>query len=234
MALVTGATGGIGAATVSILSECGANVAATSRSKSLIKETSSIFPIEANFSYEKDAKHAIEQTLDRFGKIDYVAHCAGAVGSGRLDQTSLKDWNRLLEINLTSTFLLCKEIYQPLKKTKGSLVLISSVNGTHGGSEVSGIAYATSKAGINNITRYLAKEWAKDQIRVNCVSPGPVDTPMLDRLTAEQHAYAKASTLLGKYSTAEECAGLIAFLFSPWSASITGTIKNISAGIVLD
>ena len=84
------------------------------------------------------------------------------------------------------------------------------------------------------MTRYLAKEWAKDNIRVNCVSPGPVDTPMLDRLTLEQHKNAKAATLLGRYSTAEECAGLIVFLCSPWAQSMTGTIENISSGIVLD
>ncbi len=238
VALVTGATGGIGEATVRLLLECNAKVIATGRSPSklntIFKNENDVFPIKANFSKEKEAKAAINSSIDQFEKIDYVIHCAGAVGSGCLSDTSLDEWYKILDINLTSAFLLCREAYPILKKTSGSVVLLSSINGTHGGSNVSGPVYAISKAGINNMTRYLAKEWAKDNIRVNCVSPGPVDTPMLDRLTLEQHKNAKAATLLGKYSTAEECAGLIVFLCSPWAQSMTGTIENISSGIVLD
>ncbi|MBL42669.1 MAG: hypothetical protein CMM49_08435 [Rhodospirillaceae bacterium] len=238
VALVTGATGGIGEATVRLLLECNAKVIATGRSPSklnaIFKNENDVFPIKANFSKEKEAKAAINRSIDQFEKIDYVIHCAGAVGSGCLSDTSLDEWYKILDINLTSAFLLCREAYPILKKTSGSVVLLSSINGTHGGSNVSGPVYAISKAGINNMTRYLAKEWAKDNIRVNCVSPGPVDTPMLDRLTLEQHKNAKAATLLGKYSTAEECAGLIVFLCSPWAQSMTGTIENISSGIVLD
>ncbi len=238
VALVTGATGGIGEATVRLLLECNAKVIATGRSPSklntIFKNENDVFPIKANFSKEKEAKAAINSSIDQFEKIDYVIHCAGAVGSGCLSDTSLDEWYKILDINLTSAFLLCREAYPILKKTSGSVVLLSSINGTHGGSNVSGPVYAISKAGINNMTRYLAKEWAKDNIRVNCVSPGPVDTPMLDRLTLEQHKNAKAATLLGKYSTAEECAGLIVFLCSPWAQSMTGTIENISSVIVLD
>ncbi len=238
VALITGATGGIGKATVKLFLECNANVVATGRSieklHSLYKNDQNVFSIEANFSNENDTKSAIKQTVKKFNRIDYVVHCAGAVGGGLLAETSLEKWYELLDINLTSAFLLCRESYPSLKKTSGSLVLLSSVNGSHGGSSVSGPAYAIAKAGINNMTRYLAKEWSKDNIRVNCVSPGPVDTPMLNRLTAEQHKSAKAATLLGRYSTADECAGLIVFLCSPWANSMTGTIENISSGIILD
>ena len=85
-----------------------------------------------------------------------------------------------------------------------------------------------------NLTRYCAKEWAPDGIRVNAISPGPVDTPMLDRLSADQHAGLKAALPLGKYATADECAGAVLFLCSPHAASMTGTIMNISSGLVLD
>lgn len=238
VALITGATGGIGQATVKLFLDCNAEVITTGRSigklNAIYKNQKKVHCIEADFSSEEDAKSAIKESLKKYSKIDFVVHCAGAVGNGSFANTTLKEWHKLLNINLTSAFLLSREVYPALKKTSGSLVLVSSVNGSHGGSSVSGPVYAISKAGINNMTRYLAKEWSKDKIRVNCVSPGPVDTPMLERLTDEQHQKAKDSTLLGRYSTAEECAGLITFLCSPWAESMTGTIENISAGIILD
>jgi len=238
VALITGATGGIGKATSKLFLKCNAKVVATGRSldrlNALFKNDKNVFSIEADFSIESEAKSAIFQAVNKFSRIDYVIHCAGAVGKGTFSDTSLKEWYEILDINLTSAFLLCRESYPALKKTSGSLVLLSSVNGSHGGSSVSGPVYAISKAGINNMTRYLAKEWSKDNIRVNCVSPGPVNTPMLDRLTTEQHKIAKAATLLGRYSTADECAGLIVFLCSPWARTMTGTIENISSGIILD
>ena len=236
--MITGASGGIGKATVDLFLKCGAKVAVTGRSidklNQIFSKSSGVLSIEADFSNEEDSKRAIDITLNRFNKINFVVHCAGAVGKGRLDQTSLDEWKNLININLTSAFLLSRESYFPLKESSGVLILLSSVNGIHGGSSVSGPAYAIAKAGVINLTRYLAKEWSNDGIRVNCVSPGPVDTPMLDRLTSEQHAKAKASTLLGNYSTAKECAGAIIYLCSPWSSSITGANQNISSGIILD
>ncbi len=237
VALVSGATGGIGGATVELFRACGAAVVATGRDHRRLEERyrdDGVLCIEADFADENQARRGIAVALERFGRIDHVAHCAGAVGKGRLDETSLAEWHRLLDVNLTSAFLIARETYPALKESKGNLVLLSSTNGMHGGSAVSGLPYAMAKAGVINMTRYLAKEWAPDGIRVNCVSPGPTDTPMLDRLTEEQHAAARAATLLGRYSTAEECAGMIVHLCSSYAATMTGTVANVSAGNVLD
>lgn len=238
VALVTGATGGIGGATVRLLRECGASVVATGRDQHRLEEiyrdVEGVLCVEADFAKEGDARRAIANTLQRYGRLDHAIHCAGAVGKGRLDETSVEEWHRLLDVNLTSAFLICRVSYAALKESKGNVVLVSSTNGLHGGTSMSGPVYATAKAGVINMTRYLAKEWAADEIRVNCVAPGPVDTPMLDRLTEEQHARTKASTLLGRYSTAEECAGMIVHLCSHYAATMTGTVANVSAGAVLD
>jgi 3-oxoacyl-[acyl-carrier protein] reductase len=238
VALVTGATGGIGGAAVKLFREAGAAVVATGRDQQQVEEVFSsddhVLALGADFSKENEARNAIASALERYGRIDHVVHSAGAVGKGRLEETSLSDWHRLMDINLTSAFLLCRESYSALKESKGNAVLLSSSNGVHGGTAISGLPYAMAKAGVINMTRYLAKEWAPDGIRVNCVSPGPVDTPMLDRLTEEQHTWTKAATLLGRYATADECAGMIIHLCSDYANSMTGTVANISSGMILD
>ena len=238
VALVTGATGGIGGAAVKLFREAGTAVVATGRDQQQVEEVfrsdDHVLALGADFSKENEARNAIASALGRYGRIDHVVHSAGAVGKGRIEETSLADWHRLMDINLTSAFLLCRESYLALKESKGNTVLLSSSNGMHGGTAVSGLPYAMAKAGVINLTRYLAKEWAPDDIRVNCVSPGPVDTPMLDRLTEEQHTKTKAATLLGRYATATECAGMIIHLCSDYANSMTGTVANVSSGMILD
>jgi 3-oxoacyl-[acyl-carrier protein] reductase len=107
-------------------------------------------------------------------------------------------------------------------------------NARNGGSALSGAPYAVAKAGVSNLARYLAREWATDGLRVNCLAPGPVDTPMLDRLNPEQHAALQAAIPLGRYTSGREVAAAIAFLCSDHAASTTGATTNISGGLVLD
>jgi len=128
----------------------------------------------------------------------------------------------------------CQAAYPHLKAVNGSAVLISSSNALTGGDRVSGPVYAIAKGGLVQMTRYLAREWAPDGIRVNCVAPGPVDTPMLDRLTEDDHAALRAQIPLGRYATPKEVAAAIGFLCSDHSASTTGTVSNITGGRVVD
>jgi len=231
-ALVTGAAGGIGRATVALLRAAGAQVAAIDRVA--VDAGDGVFSLLADATDEGALETVVAAAAARLGGIDYVVHAVGAVGAGPLHETSLQDWRRLLDANLTSAFLLARACHRYLRRPGGALVLLSSTNGRNGGGPLSGAAYAAAKAGILNLTRYLAKEWAAEGMRVNCVAPGPVDTPMLERLTEQQHQQLMAALPLKRYAQAEEVAGTIAFLFSSYAASITGSCINVSGGMLLD
>jgi NAD(P)-dependent dehydrogenase (short-subunit alcohol dehydrogenase family) len=233
IAFVTGATGGIGQACVEMFLAAGASVVATGR-RAVALDDPRVLRLSLEVTDEAQVIDAMAKTRQRFGAIDYLVHMAGMVGKGRLDQMELTDWRTVVDTNLTSAFLVLKHAYPLLRKPGAAVVLCGSSNGANGGSYLSGAAYASSKAALVNLTRYCAKEWAPDGIRVNILSPGPVDTPMLDRLSTAQHEGLKAQLPLGKYAIAQECAGGVMFLCSPHSASMTGTNMNVSSGLVLD
>lgn len=233
VALVAGAAGGIGSATVALFRSAGAQVGLFDLIHWRVTDKN-LVPISGDVSSERDCAGAVARTVERFGRLDYVINAAGRVGAGKLVETRKKDWNDALAVNLDPAFFLARAAHPHLAATRGALVLISSTNGRNGGSHLSGAGYAVAKAGIINLTRYLAKEWANDGVRVNCVAPGPVATPMLDRLNDAEHAALKAAIPLGRYAEAGEIAATIGFLCSAHAASITGACINVSGGMVLD
>lgn len=146
----------------------------------------------------------------------------------------MSDWDRVIRTNLTSAFLIARAGLSALRDSRGSLLLISSSSARDGGSTESGPAYAASKAGMNNLVRYLAREWAPHGIRVNAIAPGPVDTPMMRAAgAARRDAYAMAS-LTGQIADPAEIGAMAGFLLSQHARSITGAIINQSGGRVLD
>jgi NAD(P)-dependent dehydrogenase (short-subunit alcohol dehydrogenase family) len=225
--LLTGAAGGIGSAVADIYREAGGIVAGLD-----LSEADGIIGCDTTNAMALD--HAVATILDRYGRIDDVVHAAGIVGKGRLADLEEADWHRVLDANLTSAFLLARACAAPLAKSRGRLVFLSSTNGRNGGSQLSGAAYAVAKAGLINLTRYLAREWAEQRVRVNCIAPGPVDTPMLARLDDETRAALRNGTLTGRIPTAEDVAGTIAFLLSANAEAFTATVLNASAGFHLD
>ncbi len=233
VAFVTGAYGGIGRSVVKMLLESGTKVVATGRSDFRFKD-SDVLHLNLDVTKEKEVKSAIEKCISHFGRLDFLIHLAGMVGSGRLDAMSLEEWEKVVSTNLTSAFLILKHGYKKIKKPGGVVILCGSSNGYNGGSHLSGAAYASSKTALVNLVRYCAKEWAPDGIRVNILSPGPVDTPMLDRLSKNEMDDLRSSLPLGRIASPEECAGSILFLCSNHAESMTGTNLNISSGLVLD
>jgi len=232
VAFVTGAAGGVGKAVAGLFSEAGARVAGLDLKKPAIGSGSSL-ALAVDLASGDDLTEPVSECVRQFSRIDYVIHAAGAVGGGKLVDTKPEDWRRLIDVNLTSAFLLARAAHAHLSETKGCLVLVSSPNGVHGGSHLSGPAYAAAKAGIINLTRYLAKEWAPDGIRVNCVVPGTIDTPMFHRLESSQQERIVGDIPLGRLCQPDEVAQSIAFVCSSAAGYMTGATLNITGGRLL-
>jgi len=236
VAFVTGASGGLGRATVAMLRARRMAVVATDLALAAIACGEPGFSAASLDVTDEGAIAArVAQALAEFGRIDHVIHLAGRAGHGPIDAVSRADWNAVLDVNLTSAFMLAKAVHAPLAASRGTLTLVSSTNGLNGGSTLSGPAYAVAKAGLINLTRYLAKEWAGEGVRVNCLAPGPIDTPMVTgRFTPEVLAKLRASVPLGQIGQPEHVAHAIGYLVSPDAAFVTGTVMNLSGGLVLD
>jgi 3-oxoacyl-[acyl-carrier protein] reductase len=235
VAFVTGAAGGIGRATVTRLRGSGVRVFATDVALATVPCADDGFEAASlDVTDEAAVAAAVSACVKRFGRIDHVVHLAGRAGAGPIDRVSLSEWRALLAVNLDSAFLLAKAAHVPLAAARGSLTLMASSNGRNGGSALSGPAYAVAKAAIINLTRYLAKEWAAEGVRVNCLAPGPIDTPMVARFAPDVLERLKASVPLQRFGTPDEIAGAIAYLTSDAAAFMTGTVMNLSGGVVLD
>ena len=235
VAFVTGAAGGIGAACAEALAA--EDFALALADLSIPAPASGIEPalsLAFDVTDEAATQDALAQVSARLGRLDLLVHAAGQVGAGPLVDVTADEWRRLIDVNLNSAFLIARAAHDLLAESRGSLVLFSSTNGLNGGSALSGPAYAVAKAGIINLTRYLAKEWATEGIRVNCLAPGPVATPMLDRLSSAQLAALAATVPLGRLAKPEEVAATVRYLASAEAAWLTGTVHNISGGLVLD
>jgi NAD(P)-dependent dehydrogenase (short-subunit alcohol dehydrogenase family) len=179
----------------------------------------------------------LEQTIKiiskKYNKIDGFIHCAGANQCVKSEQISLLDWENVLSVNLTSAFIISKEIKKNLKKSKNpSIVFISSIAG-HRKSVVSGVHYVTSKAGLIGMSKQLSHEFGKDGIRVNCVSPSQTISKMLKKSMSKfQISNLVKSIPLGRLAVAEEQSYGVMFLLSSFSKYISGTSLNIDGGQV--
>ena len=240
VALVTGGSRGIGLAVAERFAEEGTKVVIFARdavcSEKAAESISQASFIAGDISSADDCQHAVAETLAQHGQLDILVNSAGIIYRNRtVEQTSEAEWDATFDINVKGIFLMSKAVLPALRASQGSIVNLSSYVGMVGFAGAS--AYAASKAAIINLTRTMALDHAKEQIRVNAVCPGSVETDMIRdawkqfgdetearRLWASKHP-------LGRIATPREVANAVLFLASDEASFITGVALPVDGGI---
>jgi 3-oxoacyl-[acyl-carrier protein] reductase len=230
LALVTGASRGIGRAIAEELARAGAAVVVGYRSgKDEAEQLAAAIggrAIQADVSDAGEAKRLIDEA----GDVDVLVNNAGLTRDGLLARMSDDDWRTVIETNLSSVFYTCRAVTRPMmKKRGGSIVNISSIVGVHGNWGQTN--YAASKAGIIGFTKSLARELGSRNVRANVVAPGYVKTALTDVLPEEATAAMVSQTPLGRVAEPEEIAGAVRFLASGEASFITGEVLLVDGGL---
>ncbi|KAL0867462.1 hypothetical protein ABMA27_008249 [Loxostege sticticalis] len=240
--VVTGASAGIGAATAVSFAREGAHVAIVGRNEAKLKDVAkqcaavgaAPLVIKADVANDDDARRIINDTIQKFGKLDVLVNNAGVLEFGTiLDGTILEAYDKIMAINLRAVVHVTMLAAPHLVKTKGNIVNVSSVAGQML-SVPTANAYGVSKAGLDHFTRGSALELGASGVRVNTVSPGPVETDMLASFaTQAQMQQSGVKTILDRISKTEEIADLILFLASDKARGITGSVYVSDNGAML-
>lgn len=241
VALVTGAGSGIGRAAALVMAQEGAKIAALGRTESQLNEAvdeieaagGDALALTADISIPEQMQQAVQKTVDEWGRLDIVVANAGINGVwAPLEEIEPEEWDQTLNINLKGTFLTVKYAVPHLKKQGGSVIVVSSVNGTRIFSNTGATAYSCSKAAQVAFTKMVALELAKHKVRVNVICPGWIKTEIGDNTyprnldeIREPVVYPEGKIPLtrGRPGTSEQVGQLILFLASDASSHITGT-----------
>ncbi|MFF3450265.1 3-oxoacyl-ACP reductase FabG [Streptomyces sp. NPDC002667] len=251
VALVTGATSGIGLAVTRLLAEQGHRVFLCARTedgvtrtvKELLDDGLEVDGVTCDVRSAGDVKRFVRQAVERFGTIDVLVNNAGRSGGGVTADITDELWFDVIDTNLNSVFLMTREVLTTggmRDKDRGRIINIASTAGKQG--VVLGAPYSASKHGVVGLTKALGNELAPTGITVNAVCPGYVETPMAQRVrqgyaaaydTSEDAILERftAKIPLGRYSTPDEVAGLVGYLASDTAASITAQALNVCGGL---
>ena len=243
VALVTGASRGLGSAFARALAEAGADLAVTCRHKEDLRETAravrdagrEVLELEADITKPDQVQQMVESTVARFGKLDILLNNAGAMRINKPpEETTPEEWRFVIDTNINGTFYCCREAAVHMKKRQsGKIINLSSKSGFTVGRHFHGGSYDVSKAGIAMLTKALAVEWAPYNINVNAVAPGYYDTkPNREFFVDNPELYKKVIDLvpLRRLGDIGELSGLIVCLASDISNYMTGTTVLIDGG----
>lgn len=242
VALITGASSGIGRATAIAFAREGAKVMLVARNEHALhdlvatigRDPADIGLVIADVTRETQIKQCIDATMAKFGGIDILVNSAGIIASGNIENTRVEDWDYMMNVNLRAVFLMMQYALPSLIERKGNIVNVSSVTGLRAFPNV--LAYCVSKAGVDQLTRCAALELASKGVRVNAVNPGVTLTNLHRNSGMNEATYqafiehSKSTHPLGRIGMPEEVAELILFLASPKASWITGVTYSIDGG----
>lgn len=242
VAIITGASSGIGRASAILFAQKGFDVVAVGRNEKALNEVrdklrtkkGSIKVFLADVTEVSQLERLVSDTVHNYGRIDVLVNAAGIIKNGTIETTAPETWDKVIDVNLRSIFSIMQMCIPHLAATKGNIVNVSSVTGTRAFPNV--LAYCVSKAGTDQLTRCSALELAPKGIRVNAVNPGVVVTNIHKRSGMDEEAYkqflehSKTTHPIGRVGTPQEVAELIYFLASEKASWITGATYEIDGG----
>ena len=233
--IITGATGGIGNSIVDVLTSLDANILVTGTNEKKLEELKSknqkLKSIKQDISVHENLENFVERCCKEFNdKIDVLINNAGITSDNLSIRMSENEWSKVINLNLTSTFLLSKFVIKKMLKQKsGKIINITSVVGHTG--NIGQANYAASKGGVLSMSKSLSMEYAKKNITINCIAPGFIDTAMTEKINQEYKDQLKSKIPLNRFGTPKDIANCAAFLCSDLSNYITGETIHVNGGM---
>jgi 3-oxoacyl-[acyl-carrier protein] reductase len=241
IAIVTGASRGIGASIARQLASDGATTVVNHRDSAaqadavvaeIVASQGQALAIQADVSINGEAQRLVRETVERFGRVDILVNNAGTTRDMLLLMMSEDDWDTVVRTNLKSAYNCAKAVLRPMVKQRyGRIINITSVSGLAG--QAGQTNYSASKAGLIGFTKALAKEVGPRSITVNAVAPGFIPTALTEVLTEEQKKTIISMTPAGRFGKPEEIAFAVAFLASDRAAFITGHVLSVDGGLAM-
>jgi len=245
VAIVTGASSGIGHATALALANCGAAVAVNYHNneigaellrKQIVANGGKAVAIQADVTVASDVESLVKRTVEEFGTVDILVNNAGSlIERLRLLEMSEERWDQVVDLNLKSAFLCCKAVASLMMERKtGAIINLSSIAGRNGGA-LGSLHYSSAKGGLISFTKGLAKELAPFGIRVNAVSPGVIDTPYHEQFSSPEMMKNYVNAIpLGRVGNSDDVAKVIAFLASDAASYLVGETIEVNGGMYMD
>jgi NAD(P)-dependent dehydrogenase (short-subunit alcohol dehydrogenase family) len=238
IAIVTGASSGLGARFARVLDAAGAKVVLLARRvdrlEALAAELDDALPLACDLLVPGDIERAVDATLERYGRIDVLVNNAGAVDAEPAVDEPVERFQEVLAINLVAPFALAQRAARAMlaQGSGGTIVNIASILGLVGVGQIPQAGYAASKGGIVNLTRELSAQWARQGIRVNAIAPGWFETEMTEHMFAEEsgHKWVARRAPMGRQGREGELDGALLFLASDASTYVTGQIVAVDGG----